>query len=108
MGQRAEVLEAYQNKKYIDTDVRLYSDLELRFRGGWKSRVDTVYLQYEPNYEEFAHFTGYAHAPEGDNYVSDWLDVNDITNVDLSDYMSGCDIIDLEGIIADFPEIFYS
>lgn len=108
MGQRAEILEAYRNGEDIDRDIRLRSDVQLRFRGGWKAKVDTIFLQYEPRYEEYPHFNGYAHAPGNDDYVSDWLEADDITNVDLSDYMAGYDIIDLEGLIADHPEIFYS
>ncbi len=108
MSQRDEILQAYLNEEDIDTDIQLYSDTYLKFSRGFKAKVDTVYIQYEPDYEDYPHFVGYAHAPESGDYVSDWLDAEDFPDVDLSSYMDGCDIIDLQGLIEDHPEIFYS
>ena len=112
MSQRKKILDAWFAGEPFDEDVKLKSDAKISFsRGAYKVKVDTVFLIYEPNVSEYPHFCGYAHNDNG-GYDWDYLSPEEITNVDLDEYMQDpsepWNITDLEGIIVDHPEIFWS
>jgi hypothetical protein len=105
-GSRCDkVLEAFHNNEDIDEDTYIQADTEVEFSNGFTETVDTIYLVYESRYNKYPRFKGFAHTPKG-GYDWDYVDVYDITNFDLDEYMDGINIIDLEKMLADHPEIF--
>lgn len=96
-------------QKYKD-----YEDIETAFRSNAtvpkSGRVDTIYVEYgssleweDPNH--YWYLVGYAHGDPG--YSSDILSANDILDCDVSSYMDGYYITDLEGMVQAYPEMFY-
>lgn len=111
MAKKNELLKLYRSREEIDIDTKLGSDLMVRFSHGWKAKVDTVFLIWEPWWgQKYPKFRGYAHIPEGDGYDWEYLTAWDIdVEFDISPYMSGEDITDFEGLLNDhFSEIFYT
>ena len=105
-GSRCDkVLEAFRNNEDIDEDTYIQADTEVEFSNGFTETVDTIYLVYEPRYNKYPRFKGFAHTPKG-GYDWDYVDVYDITNFDLDEYMDGINIIDLEKMLVDHPDIF--
>lgn len=98
------ILEAYKNAKDIDEDTWIRSDARVTFFSGFDAKVDTTFLVYEPRYNSYPRFKGFAHTPKG-HYDWDYLTADDIVNFDLDDYMDDIDIIDLEGMLAANPRI---
>lgn len=112
MSRKDDILRAYLSGEDFDVDVKLYSDKKISFyRGGARFKVDTVFITFEPWNDPYPFLQGFAHSDNGD-YSGEYLEPDDIINVDLYDYMEDeaepYFITDFEGLVADHPEIFYS
>lgn len=96
--QGKRLLKKLQEDKEFDEDIKLTSDAKVSFCGGrFSIKVDTIFLKKEI-YNDYAVLLGYAHDEKG-GYDYDYLTADDITNIDLDDYMYDTRIINIEKFI---------
>lgn len=99
-------IKAASSQDFLDIETNLRSNSKIKMSSGsWK--VDTIYLMYDPTVDDAPHLVGYAHDNDG-NYDRDALTADEIVNCDLSAYMDGIDVVDVEGMINDNPKYFYT
>lgn len=88
-------------------------DEETQFKTKSLSRLGrafNVYVQLDPYVSEYPQLVGYFATGKAndDTYASSALTAQDIENCDVSLYMNGYDIIDFEGMLRAYPEMFYA
>lgn len=98
-----EIREELKKGNYVDTDVKLLTDSKIEVQGSYH-KVRTVFLQGDINDIGLC-FVGYAFNDEGE-YNHQPLEPEEIKGVDLTPYMEGWMIKDIEGIFRKHPEIF--
>ena len=95
----------YKKLRDIDIDTTLSCNRSIRV-GNYRARVDTIYIQFQSGFDKYPKLVGYAHLDNG-GYDHEYLSADDIRNYDLSRYMNGTDITDLEGMLRDNPSILF-
>lgn len=95
----------YKRSRDIDIDTTLGCNRSIRV-GNSRAPVDTIYIQFQSRFDKYPSLVGYAHLDNG-GYDHEYLSATDIRNYDLSRYMNGTDITDLEGMLRDNPSILF-
>ena len=95
----------YKKLRDIDIDTTLLCNRSIRV-GNYRARVDTIYIQFQSGFDKYPKLVGYAHLDNG-GYDHEYLSADDIHNYDLSRYMNGTDITDLDGMLRDNPSILF-
>ena len=95
----------YKRSRDIDIDTTLACNRSIQV-GNSRAPVDTVYIQFQSSLGKYPSLVGYAHLDNG-GYDHEYLSATDIRNYDLSRYMNGTDITDLEGMLRDNPSILF-
>lgn len=106
-------LHIQENFKKFDYIMQCYRkgemDEETALIGYLPYKGDTfnVFVQFIDDIDKYPRLIGYFGDGSYDDYTSTPLKADDIENCNLSAYMNGYDIIDLEGMLRDNPEMFY-
>lgn len=101
-----EEIESSIDLSFDELETKLHSDHRVQMQSG-SFPVDNIVIENSNEYLSYPALKGFAHDDSG-SYDYDYLKASDIKDVDLSPYMSkGIDILDLDKLIEDHPEIFY-
>lgn len=90
-----------------------YMNEETRFKTRSLSllgRACNVHIQFECYIDEHPKLVGYFDTGKANDgiYATSALTALDIENCDVRPYMNGYDIIDFEGMLRTYPEMFYA